>query len=473
MSAKSSDSQAKTPGLQSKIEFRLPESYKQALTIVVNAAQQMGVGVYLVGGFVRDLMLGQPNLDLDIAVEGDAIALATTVAQRLEDSSGQQGEMEQSPADVAANPNPKSKVQNLESTHPPFGTATVEQANPLVRLDFATTRREIYSAAAALPTVSFVRDIALDLSRRDFTINALAIRLADYTLLDPYNGADDLAAGIVRTLHAGSFVDDPTRIFRALRYEQRLGFQLDPDTMKQLQAAVAGGLIERLTPDRVRHDLAKIMCEERVAAMLARLADLGVLAAVDAALIFDDTLRRQLDALVLAEPPEDVPLLAWLLLTYRLGEADQQRVVTRLNLDATTRTLIDQVRDLRSKLHTLVAAARNSDIYNLLHGYADIVLLATTYALAPYGRPAVAAFAAAIDKVNLYRRTLVHIKPELGGDYLKTLGLAPGRRYKRILAALLQAKLDGETPTHADEARLLQRLARQAAKEQNEPAEFN
>lgn len=464
MTAESKKPELPIQTLQSKIEARLPDSYRQALALVVNEAQAMGVGVYLVGGFVRDLLLDQPNLDVDIAVEGDAITLATAVAEQL---GGDKGTYPDSSA------NPKSKTPNLKSTHPQFGTATVEQANPLVRLDFATTRREIYTAPAALPTVSFVTDIALDLSRRDFTINALAMRLADYTLVDPFGGYADMQAKTVRSLHVGSFVDDPTRIFRAVRYEQRLGFQIEPDTLKQLQMAVADGLIARLTADRVRHEFEKIMREERAAAMFARLAELGMLAAVDAALVCNDMLRRQLQAVILAEAPADVPTLDWLLLTYRLNAADQQRVADRLNLDAETRTLIQQARDLRGKLHTLVAAARNSDIFNLLHGYPDAVLLATTYALAPYGSTAVAAFASAIDKINLYRRSLAHIKPELGGDYLKALGLPPGQGYKRILDALLRAKLDGQAPTRADEERLLQHLAHEAREEHDEPHESN
>ncbi len=446
--------------LKSKIATRLPAPYQQALDVVIGAAQRSGVAVYLVGGFVRDLLLDRPNLDLDIAVEGDAVALATAVATSLDTSNG-----------AATAPLTNSKLradairpyQNSKPITTTFGTAKLiwpgdDPPTTLVYLDFASTRQESYAALAALPTVSFVPDIATDLRRRDFTINAIALRLADYTLVDPYGGLADLSAGLTRVLHPASFVDDPTRIFRAVRYEQRLGFAIEPTTLSLLREAISGGLIERLSPDRVRHELEKLLREERAPAMFARLAELGILAAVDPALRWDEQLRHQTEAVALAESPIQRPLLYLLLLTYRLSDEEQRRVSDRLNLDADTRTLMQQTRQLRIGIPDLLRAARPSDIYNLLHPYPDAALLATTYALAPYGGASVNALAAALGKIDLYRRELVAIKPELGGAYMATLGLPQGKAYKPILDELRRAKLDGEALTREAEAALLQRL---------------
>ena len=451
--------QAKIQNLESKIATRLPAPYQQALAAVIGAAQRSGVGVYLVGGFVRDLLLDRPNLDLDIAVEGDAIALATAVAAHIDTTS------DEPPTLLSANS--KLKTQNSKLVTTTFGTAKLtwpgdDPPTTFVYLDFASTRQESYAAPAALPTVSFVRDITTDLRRRDFTINAIALRLADYTLVDPYGGLADLSAGLTRALHPASFVDDPTRIFRAVRYEQRLGFAIEPTTLGLLHDAVSGGLIERLSPDRVRHELEKILLEERAPAMFARLAELGILAAVDPALRWDEQLRHQTEAVSLAESPTERPLLHLLLLTYRLSDAEQRRVSDRLNLDADTRTLMQQTHQLRARLPDLLRAARPSEIYNLLHSYPDAALLATTYALASYGGASVNALTAALGKIDLYRRELAAVKPELGGEYLTALGLPQGKAYKPILDELRRAKLDGEAPTREAEAALLQRLVSQA-----------
>ncbi len=443
------DFQSKPPNLKSKVADRLPAAYRQALAVVADEAQRRSIGVYLVGGFVRDLLLDRPNLDIDIAVEGDAIAFATAVAAHLD-------------AATAPPTNSKLKTQNSKLLHPQFGTATVQQDDPPVQLDFASTRQESYAQPAALPTVSLVADIATDLRRRDFTINALAIRLTDYTLVDPYGGLADLNAGLIRVLHPASFVDDPTRIFRAVRYEQRLGFAIEPATLSLLHDAVVSGLIDRLSPDRLRHELEKIWREARAPAMFARLAELGILAVVDPALRWDEQLRHQCEAAAVAEPLTTRPLLHLPLLTYRLSDVEQQRVSERLNLDAATRALIKQMRQLREHLPDLLHAARRSDIYNLLHPYPDLVLLATTYALAPYGTGSVPANATALDKINLYRRELAGIKPELDGDYLTALGLPPSKAYRQMLDELGRAKLDGEVPTRAAEEALLQRLVAQA-----------
>ncbi|MGH2524794.1 MAG: CCA tRNA nucleotidyltransferase, partial [Anaerolineales bacterium] len=232
------------------MEERLPGPRRALLARVGHLAATQQLPVYLVGGFVRDLLLGLSPTDFDFVVEGPAPALARLVARELG------GEV---------------------TVHAPFGTATWFSPEGAV-IDFASARTERYPQPAALPVVSAPAPISADLSRRDFTINALAVRVDGVyygQLLDPHHGQADLAAGIVRVLHPHSFQDDPTRLFRAVRYEQRLGFRIAPETVPLIPGSWAA--LAALTGDRIRHEFEMIFREPNVVPMLARLAELEVL----------------------------------------------------------------------------------------------------------------------------------------------------------------------------------------------------
>jgi tRNA nucleotidyltransferase (CCA-adding enzyme) len=186
-------------------------------------------GVYLVGGTVRDILLGERSFDVDIAVEGDAIALAQALADAL-----------------------GGRVR----AHDKFGTAVVLYAED-ERVDVVTARTEFYDAPAALPTVEHA-SIREDLFRRDFTINAMAVSLkgADLgRLVDPFGGRRDLEAKTIRVLHNLSFIDDPTRIFRAIRYENRYGFRMDDHTLRLARGTIEMGLVGDLSSARLRDEL--------------------------------------------------------------------------------------------------------------------------------------------------------------------------------------------------------------------------
>src|SRR5213078_4013002 len=186
-------------------------------------------GVYLVGGTVRDILLGERSFDVDIAVEGDAIA----VAQALADALG-------------------GRVR----AHEKFGTAVVLYGDG-ERVDVVTARTEFYDAPAALPSVEHA-SIREDLFRRDFTINAMAVSLkgADLgRLVDPFGGRRDLGAKTIRVLHNLSFIDDPTRIFRAIRYENRYGFRMDEHTQRLARGCIEMGLVGDLSSARLRDEL--------------------------------------------------------------------------------------------------------------------------------------------------------------------------------------------------------------------------
>ncbi|HEX2287731.1 MAG TPA: CBS domain-containing protein, partial [Gaiellaceae bacterium] len=201
----------------------------------VAAASEPYDGVYLVGGTVRDILLGEPNFDVDIAVEGDAIGLARSVADALD-----------------------GRVR----AHRKFGTAVVVYGDDQ-RIDVVTARTEFYDAPAALPSVEHAT-IREDLFRRDFTINAMAVSLKgeDFgRLVDPFHGRRDLEAKTIRVLHNLSFIDDPTRIFRAIRYESRYGFRMDEHSQRLARGTIEMGLVGDLSSARLRDELTALLGE--------------------------------------------------------------------------------------------------------------------------------------------------------------------------------------------------------------------
>jgi len=217
------------------------EELRSFLARIGEAAERREMGLWLVGGALRDLLLGRPTKDVDLAVEAGA-ASALELAKRL-----------------AALPG-----WTLKARHERFGTATLEAPGGL-RVDLAATRREEYPAPASLPVVTGTATIDDDLGRRDFTIHAMARRIGKRGLvgatLDPFGGKRDLAAKTLRLLHAKSLVDDPTRAYRAVKYAVRLGFAWDAEFGKALKAARKADAFGRLSGDRMRRGIEEIFLE--------------------------------------------------------------------------------------------------------------------------------------------------------------------------------------------------------------------
>jgi tRNA nucleotidyltransferase (CCA-adding enzyme) len=221
--------------LTKRMKEQFPERVMALLERIGALAASQGARAYLVGGPVRDLILGVDNLDLDITVEGDAMALGRQLAHQL-----------------------GSRIYSYKK----YLTCTVKGRD--FKIDFATARKESYEKPAAMPKVKpgTLRD---DLRRRDFTINAMAVSLSprDFgALIDPFGGLRDLGGKIVRVMHGRSFVDDPTRIFRAIRFSGRLGFRMDPRTLSLARSAVAHGMTDRLENYRIHNELNLIMKEK-------------------------------------------------------------------------------------------------------------------------------------------------------------------------------------------------------------------
>ncbi len=343
-----------------------------------------GAGVYLVGGTVRDILLGAASYDVDIAVEGDAVTFAE----------GLGGEV---------------------TAHGRFGTAVVRFPDGR-HVDVVTARRETYAAPAALPDVE-AGTIEDDLARRDFTVNAIAASLGDDfgRLVDPHGGRADLESRTIRVLHDESFVDDPTRIFRAIRYENRLGFRMDPDTERQARDAIIG--IGLLSGHRLREELVALLSEDEIAHTLERLDDLAVIPTVDVALV------ERLDALR-AELDPGAP--AWRLRLEVIARA-AHGLLEQLALRREDARAVADAIELAPRL---AAASDPVEIADLAGRAPDAALLA----LAEHDSPALRDWFTRLRDVRL----------EITGADLAGLGLPESPRVGEVLEALRRRKLRGE-----------------------------
>lgn len=401
----------------------LPPEQVRFLRRAGETAHALGMGLYLVGGPVRDLLLGRPVLDLDLVVEGEAEALAQTLAE---------------------------KEGGRVRARSPFLTVKVDL--PLLgTLDLATARAEHYPHPGALPRVR-PAPLREDLARRDFTVHAMAVDLAPSAfgrLVDPFDGEGDLRRGLIRVLHDRSFADDATRILRAVRYEQRLGFHLEPRTLRLLEEGLP--YLDTLSPDRVRHELERTLYEPFPEKALDRMEGLGVLRALHPALCWTAELGEAV-AHARREGVRLDPLLFLALLAARLTLPEVEGVQRRLNLPARWARLVRDASALRGLLDALEREGlRPSEAVRLLKAYDERAVQA--WALLARGRPAGRVLARYLEE---WRR----VRPPLRGDELIGLGVPPGPRVGRLLDALHAAVLDGQVRGRAEaEAWVRRRLA--------------
>jgi tRNA nucleotidyltransferase (CCA-adding enzyme) len=346
---------------------------------------------YLVGGTVRDLLLGRPaKFDFDLAVVGDGEWYAKELADR---------------------------IGGRVTTHERFGTATVHYDN--AHVDVATARTETYRAPGALPTVAPASGIEDDLRRRDFTINAMAISVPNGELVDPFGGRAHLEEEIVRVLHEQSFEDDPTRIFRAARYEARLGFRMDPKT--ETLALMAAPLVGGLSGARVREELFALFAEDEAERALARLDALGVGKTIGMRFV----------------PRRGLGLPAWhlglLAVDAPPGKLDE------LMVDGRVARSVEEARRETADLHKQLAYAATP---------------AAIVEVAEHVGPDTPLFALALAddaKLRDYFERLRAVRLEVDGDDLAALGLGESPRVGEVLAELRRRKLNGKLDGRAEE----------------------
>ena len=389
------------------------------ITRLADLAADRASPLYIVGGRVRDLLLERPAADLDLVVEGDALELVRSLAI---DQGGE------------------------AVVHPRFGTATYR--NGTLRFDLATARTETYSRPGVLPDVR-PGPIEEDLARRDFTVNAMALRLSPPdagTLLDRFGSRQDVEDGLIRVLHDGSFVDDPTRTMRAIRYEQRLGFQIEPSTLALLSRDLH--LLPSVGVDRLRRELDLFLLESAPELPLLRAESLGVLRIIDPALqpgaglseIFQSA-RRQLEQVE--------PGIYLTLLLYSVETVKAMQFLDRYRFPKESIGLVNGALALRdSEARISVEGLRDSQVHALFKGF---------------DRDSVSAFGIATEidvaraRATDYLSRLADVRPELTGKDLINLGVPRGPDIGRFLNRLLEARLDGLTASREDETALVKK----------------
>lgn len=419
------------------MEERLPARVLEILKEAGIVADTLGLTVYTVGGFVRDIILKYENLDVDLVIEGDGIAFAKAFAERY-----------------------RCRVK----THEKFGTAVIVFPDGL-KVDVASSRLEYYEKPAVLPTVER-GSIQLDLYRRDFTINTLAVRLnpSDFgELLDYYGAQRDIREKVIRVLYDYSFVNDPTRVFRAIRFEQRFSFKMSRHTHALIAKAVKLNFFEKLSGKRLFNELILILKEERPIKAINRMAELGLLRFIHPRLRVGEKEREVIGNII--------GTLAWYRLLFLKERCDPSLVYLMGLLDSLKLKEIDEfcIRlavpgRLREKLVTarktgVVAMRRlargglkDSELYHLLK---PLQMEALLYITAKGGEEVK-------KEVSRYITHLIDVKTALSGNDLgKTFGLKPGPEFKKILAGLLDAKLEGVVKTREEEMKWVKRRIQQ------------
>jgi tRNA nucleotidyltransferase (CCA-adding enzyme) len=418
--------------LSKLMEERFPESLYNLLMEFGGVGDELGYSVFAVGGFVRDLLLRVENFDVDIVAEGDGIRLAEEFEKKF-------------PCRIR--------------THKKFGTAIILLPDGL-KVDVATARWEFYDSPAALPTVERA-SIKTDLYRRDFTINTLAIQLnpkAFGELIDFFGGVKDVKEKVIRVLHNLSFVEDPTRVFRAIRFEQRFGFQIGKHTQNLMKNAVKVGFLERLSGGRVLSEIILILQEEDPLPALKRMRDFNLFHLVHPSLKFDEqaeVLFEQIhhviswfDLLFLEQRYE-----RWLIYFYGLidflKEGEREALCQRLAMNEKLgkRVLEGKLQADRTLLQIFSwintdRRPKRSEIYDVLDPLSTeskLFMMAKTTQVATRRY------------ISLYFTQLKDTKPLLRGKDLIQLGMKSGPLIKRALTGLLKARLDEQVITRQDE----------------------
>lgn len=422
----------KRKNLSRLIDAQLSKYIRQVLRKLGEVADQQQVNIYLVGGFVRDLLLRQENLDIDVVVEGDGIAFAEAFAETTE-----------------------CRVRS----HEKFATAVIILQDDF-KIDVASARLEYYAKPAALPQVEH-SSIRHDLYRRDFTINTLTISLNHNNygqLLDFFGGQRDLKDKSIRILHNLSLIEDPTRLFRAVRFEQRLGFRIGQQTERLMRSAVRMNLVKRVGGARILSELRQILDEPQVISALRRLEQFDLLKFIDPHLHFD---RKSAQMIVAAEKTSSwFDLLytgeryhRWLIYLFcllnSLSEKGVLRVCRWLNLQSKYQELLlkqlPQGRKALKSAHyraTSGKTPKNSEIYHWFNGMSlEMVLFLMSWTDNDQVRKWISQYVTNFRKVRVL----------LDGNGLIALGLQPGPDFHNVFLRLLDARLNGQIHSLEDE----------------------
>lgn len=401
-----------------------PKDIQNIFEAVSNTARELKYRAYLVGGMVRDLLLGKQNFDIDIVVEGDGIIFARKLSEIL-----------------------SARIDSYEK----FKTAVLVLKNGQ-HIDIASARIEYYEKPAALPDVE-MGSIKQDLARRDFTINTLVLSLNknDFgSILDFFGGRKDIAAKRIKVLHKLSFIEDPTRIFRAVRFEQRLGFKMDSQTEKLAISAIEMNIVSELIGIRIRDELISILSEEKPWKALRRLHELGALKKIginreltsEFIYYIEKVLKRCLSLeVLLGKRIEKWRLILAVILMGSSTSSVKQWCFEMKIKNKDSSVIIESIKKFENTRKSLSEKiANNSILFKLIHNL-------------PYELLAIIASESRVHNNNIerYLKKLSNIRLEITGENLKNLGYRPSKEFKMVLEKLLELKLDGKLKTREDE----------------------
>jgi len=413
---------------------KIPPEFKELLKITSKLSRILGYNIYLVGGIVRDLVLERKVFDLDIVVEGDAIKLAESLSKKL-----------------------KSNFMR----HHSFGTATVAWRGH--KIDFATARTEKYPHWGALPKIK-PASLGQDLWRRDFTINALALSLnkKDYgRLIDLYGGIADLKKGLIRVLHPRSFLEDPTRILRAIRFEQRFGFEIEPETFLLMKQALKKKALTWVNPHRLRDELILILKEPEPYRYIRRLDKYSGFHFLSSRLKLSNSdfkLCKRIEEVLnyyrqnnrLPREPQ-----GWLIYLGAILKGLPLKTIEKVLQDFAfkkgERIITTSMRESLLKARRLKLTASPKAVYCFLNQYSLETIL-FFYAYYPYKR--------LHKNIEYFLAELIHSRTQLQGQDLKELDIEPSVLYGRILKNLIYAKITKGLKTKSEEIKEVRSIFR-------------
>jgi len=417
--------------LSSWLKEKFPAEIFTLLKISGEVAESLGFQAYLVGGSVRDLLRGEENLDLDIVIEGDGILFARTIGEKLH-----------------------AKVR----THQKFGTAQIFPDT--FKLDVATARTEYYESPAALPKVE-KSSIKKDLYRRDFTINTLAVKLnpRDFGILtDFFGGQRDLREKAIRVLHNLSFVEDPTRAFRAVRFSERFGFKISKHTENLIKSTIEMNLFDKLSGPRLYEELLLSFKETDPIRTLKRVSEFGLLKVIHPNLVFTEELEATLGSmhetlswfnLLFLEEKPDTGVLYLMALLSGLREEDIKTAIERLSPSPRVKDMIVKgivsARGVAKKLPIRDPV----EIYKLFHALKLEIILFSMALSRDQQKKKV---------ISRYLTELRNVKTVLTGDDLKHMDIQPGPIYAKILGALRDEKMRGRLKSREDEEKFVKHV---------------
>jgi tRNA nucleotidyltransferase (CCA-adding enzyme) len=415
----------------------LPPQFQKILKTTSSLADSAAIKIYLVGGIVRDLILKRAVFDLDIVVEGDAIELAHRLSE---------------------------KIKGRFSKHHAFGTAVVYFGEH--KIDIATARTESYSCNGALPKVT-PASLKEDLIRRDFTINAMAISLNKDSygyLIDLYGGLEDLKNKSLKIMHDKSFLDDPTRILRAIRFEQRFGFNIEQDTYRLMKEAINTKALQLVNPHRLRDEIILILQEQKPYLCLVRINSLEGFNFIDKNIRLDkNSFRLFLDigkaiGHYKKKYKNHRKLKAWVIylaaILLKLPSEKIKRILNNFAFKRGERIIITSIKSGLYPLKKLNKKLKMSVIYKTLNPYSFESIL---FFYAYYHRQKQLR-----KNLDCFLDQLIHIRLKLKGRDLKKMNFKPLNSYGKVLTKLFYYKIDEGFKSKRDEIRTLKRLFRKA-----------